>query len=79
MTRPRGQPSAFMVGQAVRYRPGVGTYGYEPVIETDGRIPAKVVGLTRHRVRIEFKLTEFGTIKRSVDAASLVSTGEAGV
>jgi hypothetical protein len=71
--RPQGSPSSFTVGQPVRYRPGYGTYGYEQVIEADGRIPAKVIGLTPSRVRIQFKLTEFGSVKRAVDAASLVA------
>jgi hypothetical protein len=71
--RPQGNPTTFDVGQAVRYRPGIGTYGYEQVIESDGRIPATVIGHSRTRVRIQFKLTEFGSVKRAVDAASLVA------
>lgn len=73
--RPKGDPLAFQYGQQVRYKPGYGTYGYEEVIEADGRIPAEVIGRTKTRVRIKFKLTEFGTTSRAVDAASLQSVG----
>lgn len=65
----------FSAGQAVRYKPGYGTYGYEHLIEADGRIPAVVIGLTPTRVRIEIGKT-VGTRKngnvRTVDAASLM-------
>jgi hypothetical protein len=70
--RPQGDPSTFTIGQTVRYRPGVGTYGYEDVPrDSSGRILATVVGHTRTRVRIEFRMLEFGFTKRAVDAASL--------
>ena len=37
----------------VRYKPGIGTYGYEHLLETDGRVPVTVVGFTPTRVRVE--------------------------
>lgn len=61
------------VGVAVRWKPGTGVYGYEDVIEADGRIPAIVTGHTKTRVRIEFVPTKIArtAISRAVDAASL--------
>jgi hypothetical protein len=58
----------------VRYRPGTGTYGYEDVLEADGRLPGVVVGFSRTRVRVQFTLTKRGpraTVTRAVDATSL--------
>ena len=69
-----GESMNLAIGQAVRYKPGTGTYGYEESIEADGRIPAVVQGFTRTRVRIDMTLTVAGrkTKKlRAVDAASL--------
>jgi hypothetical protein len=69
----KGDPRAFLVQQLVRYKPGMGTYGYEEVLERDGRIPAIVVGHTATRVRIEL-LVERGHLRRkrvTIDAASL--------
>lgn len=68
------------VGRAVRYKPGSGTYGYEDLVEADGRIPATVTGFGKPRtgnraargpmVKIEF--FRGGTpLRRGVDAASL--------
>jgi len=76
MARPQGDPSAFVVGQRVRYRPGKGTYGYEPAVEPDGRVSAAVIGMTPTRVRIRFNCPVAPGlpprwIERAVDAASL--------
>lgn len=64
----------FPVGQQVRYKPGSGTYGYEHLLEADGRVPAVVVGYTRTRVIVEFAKAVGVrlTTQRPVDAASLV-------
>lgn len=68
----QGRPQDFERHQRVRYRPGKGTYGYEDVIEADGRIAAIVMGHSPTRVRIELQRKP---IARSqivcVDAASL--------
>jgi hypothetical protein len=69
---PKGDPHAFAVGQAVRFKPGVGTYGYEDATGEDGRVPARVVALTDKRVRIEFPEHKWLKV-RAVDAASLVA------
>lgn len=68
MGTPKGAPSAFSVDQRVRYKPGQGTYGYEHLVEDDGRIPAVVVGHSATRVRIRF--LQWDRV-RCVDAASL--------
>lgn len=60
------------IGDTVRYKPGVGTYGYEDLLEQDGRIAATVIGFSRTRVRIQF--TAKGRLyntTHAVDAASL--------
>lgn len=68
-------PKAFNVGDKVRYKPGYGTYGYEDVLEADGRVPGEVRGHTRTRVRISTR-NNAGTLVRAVDAASLVLAKE---
>jgi hypothetical protein len=64
------------INDRVRYKPGVGTYGYEESIGPDGRIPGRVVGFTAMRVRVELQL-QLGGCPRTkvavVDAASLVA------
>lgn len=60
----------FEIGQAVRYKPGDGTYNYEDVLEADGRVPAVVRGFTPTRVRVRMRNNQ-GEIDRAVDAASL--------
>jgi hypothetical protein len=71
----------FIVGEAVRYKPGFGTYGYEDVLdEADGRIAAVVIGFTPRRAdtgipRVRIRFTKPGRIvntTRAVDAKSLV-------
>ncbi len=66
--------STFPIGQAVRYKPGFGTYGYEDCLEADGRVPAVVVGYTNTRVRLELTLALRGgsRVRTSVNAASLI-------
>jgi len=67
------------VGQAVRYKPGSGTFGYEDVLGADGRIEGIVIGHspTRTRVRLTLDFSRIGgriqTVSRYVDAASLVA------
>ena len=64
----------FEVGQPARYRPGSGTYGYEHLIETDGRVPVTVVGFTPTRIRIALpngRCLMNGRSVVAVDAASL--------
>lgn len=64
--------STLAVGDRVRYQPGRGTYGYEDVVEADGRIPAEVQGFTTTRIRVRFL---FGRLKnrcRAVDRDSLM-------
>lgn len=71
----------FTVGQAVRYKPGFGTYGYEDSIETDGRFSGVIVGFTAQRVKVELTLTIAGrTVRkvRTVDAASLILDAHGG-
>ncbi len=68
----------FTIGQAVRYKPGYGTYGYEDALEADGRVPGVVLGYSKAgRVRVELTLRKRGgcTIQRGVDAASLIADG----
>jgi hypothetical protein len=65
--------AVFKVGDAVRYKPGFGTYGYEDVLQVDGRIAAVVIGFSPTRVQIKF--TQSGRLKdrtRAVDVKSLV-------
>ena len=67
------------IGQAVRYKPGSGTYGYEDALESDGRLPGVVIGMTRprrdgpSRARVRLTLAKRGgcIITRCVDVASL--------
>jgi hypothetical protein len=64
----------FAIGQAVRYQPGSGTYGYEDALEVDGRLPGIVVGFSPTRVRVTLTLHKRGrgvTVTRCVDATSL--------
>lgn len=77
----------FAIGDAVRYKPGSGTYGYEDLIQEDGRIPATVIGFGSPqtgrradrgaRVRIEF-FRGRTAIQRSVDAQGLSRARELG-
>lgn len=69
----------FRAGQAIRYKPGTGTYGYEDAVEPDGRIPGVVVNRTEtHRIRVQLTIDRrrigglVSTITRCVDAASLI-------
>jgi hypothetical protein len=65
----------FPVGAAVRYKPGVGVYGFEDCVEADGRLPGVVRGYTDTRVRLELSLAKRAanlTVRRSVNAASLI-------
>lgn len=62
------------IGTLVRYKPGDGVYGYEDLIEADGRIPAIVMGHSPTRTRIRFQPTRGRVhvlIERSVDVSSL--------
>jgi hypothetical protein len=62
----------FAPGSRVRYKPGIGTYGYEDLVEEpDGRIPAHVLGFTVSRIRIEFYRGR-SPIRRAVEKGSLV-------
>ena len=72
----------FSIGQRVRYKPGYGTYGYEDLVESDGRIPAMVLGFgkpQRHgpRVKIEFFRNKTA-LRRAVDAGNLILDRELG-
>ncbi len=70
----------FAIGQAVRYKPGVGTYGYEDLVQADGCIPETVTGFGQPqtgaradrgaRVKIEFFRGRL-PIRRAVDATTL--------
>lgn len=64
----------FPVGQAIRYLPGFGTYGFEDCLEDDGRLPGKVIGHTPTRVRVELTLTKRSgiTVNRAVNADQLL-------
>jgi hypothetical protein len=68
------QRKRFPIGASVRYKPGYGVYGFEDWVEADGRLPGVVLGYTNTRVRIELTLTKYSgrTMRRSVNAASLV-------
>lgn len=68
--------TTFAVGQAVRYKPGTGTYGYEDALaeSTDGRIAGVVVGHSPTRVRVALVLERGRTVTRSVEASSLKHT-----
>lgn len=73
------KPRTFTIGQAIRYKPGFGTYGYEDVLEADGRIAGVVLGFSRTRIRVELQLTKRragSTVIRCVDAASLQAAQE---
>jgi hypothetical protein len=64
----------FTIGQPIRYRPGSGTYGYEDVVEADGRLPGVVIDVTlRGRIRIELTLAKRRgqTVRRTVAPSSL--------
>ncbi len=61
----------YAIGQAIRYKPGFGTYGYEDALGADGRVPGLVIGHSRTRVRVKLTLDLGRTIERCVDAASL--------
>jgi hypothetical protein len=66
----------FRVGQAIRYKPGNGTYGYEDALEADGRVQGIVLGHTPTRVRVQLELRTPAirrSVTRSVDAASLIA------
>jgi hypothetical protein len=64
----------FTIGQRVRYKPGHGTYGYEDVVDADGRVPGEVIGHSRTRVRVVLTLgsRRGQQVTRAVDAASLI-------
>ena len=62
----------FLRGQAVRYRPGTGTYGYEDSLASDGRVAGTVVGFTATRVRLRLMLSLGRIIVRAVDPGSLI-------
>lgn len=67
-------PRLLKVGAVVRYRPGQGTYGYEHLVEPDGRVPVIIVGFTPTRVRVELpkgRCLINGRSVVAVDAASL--------
>jgi hypothetical protein len=71
----------FAIGQAVRYKPGVGTYGYEDALEDDGQLPGIVLGYSvTGRVQVALTLRKRGgsRVKRTVHAASLQAAGAAG-
>lgn len=60
-------------GQQLRYRPGYGTYGYEDMVEKDGRLPAEVIGFSPTRIRVVLTSARtMRTVTRCVDAESLV-------
>jgi hypothetical protein len=63
----------FKVGDHVRYKPGYGTYGYEDVLEADGRIPGVVIGTSLRGFKVRLVLTKRNgvTLTRSVGAGSL--------
>ena len=62
------------VGARIRYKPGVGVYGFEDCLEADGRVAGVVLGHVATRVRIELTLTKRGgsRVRRAVNAASLI-------
>jgi hypothetical protein len=64
----------FPVGAPIRYKPGVGVYGFEDCVDVDGRIAGVVLGHVATRVRIELTLTKRGgsLVRRAVNAASLI-------
>lgn len=64
----------FSIGDHVRYKPGAGVYGYEDVVEPDGRIPALVIGYSPTKVRIEFRAIKGASavVIRSVAESSLL-------
>jgi hypothetical protein len=58
-------------GQRVRYTPGIGTYGYEDVLENDGAVSGVVIGFTRTRVR--FRILTQGRLLNSVRSVNALS------
>jgi hypothetical protein len=68
---PSGAPlGGFTVGQAVRYQPA--TYGYENMQDSDGRIPAVVIGFTATRVRLRLLNPGYHRALVLVDLASVI-------
>lgn len=65
--------ATFTIGQAVRYKPGFGTYGYEDAIRQspDGRLSAVVIGFSKTRVRVRIVADLGRIVTRCVDAQSL--------
>jgi len=63
----------FKVGDKVRYKPGIGTYGYEVELgqSPDGRLAAVVVGFSKTRVRVKIQADLGRIVTRSVDPKSL--------
>lgn len=61
---------AFKVGDAVRYTPGFGTYGYEETVGPDGTVPGIVAGHSATRVRVRM-MSDRGLVVRAVAATSL--------
>lgn len=67
--------TGLKVGDQVRYKPGVGTYGYEESLGDDGRIPGVITGFTPTRVQVDLTVLRGGVAgvqHATVDAASLV-------
>lgn len=64
----------FPVGQRIRYKPGFGVYGFEDLVEADGRLPGIVRGHTHTRIQVELTLglLRGRVVKRAVNAASLI-------
>jgi len=65
----------FHINTRVRYKPKASVYGYEHLVESDGRVPAIVIGHSLKRVRIEFngrRMTAKGTSQTSVLAENLI-------
>jgi hypothetical protein len=65
---------AFPVGQAIRYLPGFGVYGFEDALEADGRLPGVVLGHTPTRIQVELTLTKRrgAKVRRAVNAEQLI-------
>jgi len=63
----------FQIGQAVRYKPGFGTYGYEDALASspDGRIAGVVIGHSPTRVQVRLTIDLGRIVTRAVDARSL--------
>jgi hypothetical protein len=62
----------FPIGTLIRYKPGIGTYGYEHLLQGDGRARGRVLGHTAIRVRCVFPWPGGGQTVRAVDPASLI-------